>query len=133
MLSVTELTVSVKFVLVFSINNLYESPELAPDSVNEPNASPSVKRNRAWVVPPLSVILPKSKFDETQSTEYSKVVISSLLPIANPDALGGVTFSGIPLGGRDFVVIPELGLKYSVPFIVILVNPVAKYLYKGYL
>jgi len=38
------------------------------------------------------------------------VVKSPLFPIANPDALGSVTFSGIPLGGRDFVVIPELGL-----------------------
>ena len=38
------------------------------------------------------------------------VVKSPLFPIANPDALGGVTLSGIHLGGRDFVVIPAVGL-----------------------
>ena len=38
------------------------------------------------------------------------VVKPPLFPILNEEALGGVTFSGNPLGGRDFVVIPAVGL-----------------------
>ena len=60
--------------------------------------------------------------------------MSLVFPILSvPEGTG--VLSGNPLGGRDFVVIPELGLKYVTPFMGILVKslPPMEYLYKGYL